>query len=320
MKKRKRYFSEESTENFWPSFTDLITTIALILFFLVLLAFLKQIISVKTSEAAIDSKNKQIESKQKQIELVNAEIAKKEENLMLLLEEIEKIKAEVKNGQIALQLSQDKIENQKEIIAESNKELGDLRTKLRDVAVIRGNVLKQVKEAIEKELGKKDSDGKQLVSVAENGNIVLNEGILFDSGSSDVKNASKEVLNKLAKSFEAILNDAETRKFIDAIEIQGHADARKGRISNSVLSTNRSTAVVDYLMEANPNLKAKYSEYFAASGYSYYRPRVEGDNEDAWKANRRIEISVIIKDPSIRELIDEYLNDSVGIFNENEQN
>lgn len=304
MKRRKKYFSEESSENFWPSFTDMISTIALILFFLILLVYLQNIIAVK--------------SKQKALKLANAEISKKEERLMLLQDRLEEIRAEVERGEIALTLSEDKIEMQKEIIAESNRELGNLRSKLRDVAVIRGNVLKQVKEAIEKELGKNDKSGKELVSVAENGNIVLNEGILFDSGSSEVKEESKEILNKLAKSFEAILEDEETRKFIDAIEIQGHADERKGEISNSVLSTNRSTAVVDYFMEANPNLQEKYGEYFAASGYSYFRPRVEGDNAEAWSANRRIEISVILKDPSIRNLIDEYLNDSKEIFNESE--
>jgi chemotaxis protein MotB len=302
MKRRKRYFSEESSENFWPSFTDLISTIVLILFFLVLLAYVQQIILGNNLKSA------------------NAEISKAKENLMLLQNRSEELKAEVERGEMALKLSQKRIKNQKEIIAESNEELGNLRSKLRDVALVRVNVLEQVKEAIEKELGENNREGEELLSVAENGNIILNEGILFDSGSYVIKENSKVLLDKLAKSFEKILEDDDTRKFIDAIEIQGHADERKGSLSNSNLSANRATSVVDYLMKTNPKLKEKYGKYFAASGYSYFRPRVEGSNEEAWQLNRRIEISVILKDPSIRELIDEYLDDSEEMFDESNLN
>lgn len=49
MKIRRRNFRKSAEpENFWPSFTDLISTIALVLFFLMLLAYLQNIISGKT--------------------------------------------------------------------------------------------------------------------------------------------------------------------------------------------------------------------------------------------------------------------------------
>lgn len=293
MKMRKKYFSEESSENFWPSFTDVISTIVLILIFLLLLVYVQNILMGQ---------------------IADAEIADKQKNLMLLEDRVDEVTAEVERGERALQLSQIEIDEQRKIIAESNRELGDLRAKLKDVGLIRVNVLKQVQEAMEKELGGNYDQAKKPVSVADNGNIILNESILFDSGSAKIKENSKELLNKLSKSFESILSDDEVRKYIDAIEIQGHADARKGSVSNSVLSANRATAVVDYILKANPDLKEKYGEYFAASGYSYFRPRVEGDNDEAWQANRRIEISVILKDPSIRKLIDEYLEESNEVF------
>ncbi|MCM1990114.1 OmpA/MotB family protein [Oceanirhabdus seepicola] len=294
MKRRKRYNEGESVENFWPSFTDMISTIALILFLLVFLAFIQQIVT-----------GSNLEVKKQELELTTAALNKEEEKLLLMKQELETTKAEVEQGQKALQLSIIQSEEQRKIIAESNLELGNLRAKLQSVALIRVNVLNQVKEAIEKELG--ESSGENFVTVAENGNLILNESILFDSGSYQIKEQSKEILNRLAISFQKILQDKETRKYIDAIEIQGHADARAGTISNSMLSSNRATSVVDYLMSVNPVLGKEYGEYFAASGYSSYRPRVEGDNAEAWEANRRIEISVIVKDPAIKNLINEYL-------------
>ncbi len=301
MKRRKSYNEGESVENFWPSFTDMISTIALILFLLVFLAFIQQIVTGSNLEAT----RKRLEEKKVELEKTTAALNKEEEKLLLMKQDLETTRAEVKQGQIALQLSEIQSEEHRKIIAESNRELGNLRAKLQSVALIRVNVLNQVKEAIEKELGRVNGDN--FVTVAENGNLILSESILFDSGSYKIKDQSKEILNRLAISFEKILQDEETRKYIDAIEIQGHADARKGSISNSMLSSNRATAVVDYLMSVNPVLGKQYGEYFAASGYSSYRPRVDGDNSEAWKANRRIEISVIVKDPAIKNLINEYL-------------
>lgn len=301
MKRRKRYNEGESVENFWPSFTDMISTIALILFLLVFLAFIQQIVTGSNLEAT----KKRLEIENKNLELTTAALNEEQEKLLLMKQELETTKAEVEQGQMALQLSLIQSEEQRKIIAESNLELGNLRAKLQSVALIRVNVLNQVKEAIEKEMGQENSES--FVTVAENGNLILSESILFDSGSYKIKDQSKEILNRLAVSFQKILQDEETRKYIDAIEIQGHADARQGAISNSMLSSNRATSVVDYLMSVNPVLGKEYGEYFAASGYSSYRPRVYGDNEDAYKANRRIEISVIVKDPAIKNLINEYL-------------
>ncbi|WBW98526.1 OmpA family protein [Oceanirhabdus sp. W0125-5] len=301
MKRRKRYRDGESVENFWPSFTDMISTIALILFLLVFLAFIQQIVTGSNLEAT----KKRLEAENKKLELTTAALNKEQEKLLLMKQELETTRAEVEQGQQALQLSLIQSEEQRKIIAESNQELGNLRAKLQSVALIRVNVLNQVKEAIEKEMGQ--ANGENFVTVAENGNLILSESILFDSGSYQIKSQSKEILNRLAVSFQKILEDDETRKYIDAIEIQGHADARQGAISNSMLSSNRATSVVDYLMSVNPVLGKKYGQYFAASGYSSYRPRVEGENQEAWKANRRIEISVIVKDPAIKNLINEYL-------------
>ena len=291
----------ESTENFWPSFTDMISTIALILFLLVFLAFIQQIVTGSNLEAT----KKRLEMENKNLELTTAALNQEQEKLLLMKQELENTKAEVEQGQMALQLSLLQSEEQRKIIAQSNLELGNLRAKLQSVALIRVNVLNQVKLAIEKEMGQ--GTGDSFVTVAENGNLILSESILFDSGSYQIKEQSKEILNRLAVSFQKILEDEETRKYIDAIEIQGHADARKGAISNSMLSSNRATSVVDYLIGVNSILGEKYGEYFAASGYSSYRPRIEGENEDAWGANRRIEISVIVKDPAIKNLINEYL-------------
>jgi chemotaxis protein MotB len=48
----RRISISTSEENFWPSFTDMISTIAIILFFLILIIFLKNIIIGKEYDVA----------------------------------------------------------------------------------------------------------------------------------------------------------------------------------------------------------------------------------------------------------------------------
>lgn len=311
MKARNRKFLKNDEEqNFWPSFTDMISTIALILFFLMILAYMQNIISGSNLEYA----KKQLLDKEKKLEASNAQISKARRQLRLLEDDLNEVNAEVKEGQIALKLSEEEIEKQKEIIAESNQELGNLRSKLQGVAFLRVGVLKKVKASVEKELGKTNDDGEQLVSIADNGNIVINEGLVFDYNSSTVKKEGKELLENLAKAFENVLSDEETRQNIDAISIQGHTDAEGSAQYNRDLSAKRATSVLNYIMNSNKKLENNYGQYFVASAYSEFRPISHGKSKDELAKNRRIEISIILKDSNIQKVISEYLEESMEVF------
>lgn len=315
MKLRRRNFKkDEETENFWPSFTDMISTIALILFFLMLLAYIQNIITGKNFEFA----KKQLIDTQKKLEESNAEISNAEKKLRLLKDELKDTKAEIEEGEIALKLSEDQIDEQRKIIAESNKELGELRTKLQGIAVLRLDVLKKVKKSVENELGKTNGEGEELVLISDNGNIVINEGLVFDFGSSKLKPEGKKLLVQLAQAFERVLDDKSIKNNIDAISIQGHTDDVGTPEANRKLSAERATAVVDYLMSSNKDLEEKYGRYFAASAYSEFRPISTGTSEADRAKNRRIEISIILKDSHIQDVIDDYLKESIDVFNGND--
>ncbi|RQD70095.1 MAG: flagellar motor protein MotB [Tindallia sp. MSAO_Bac2] len=311
MKIRRRNFKKQSeAENFWPSFTDMISTIALVLFFLMLLAYIQNIISGKNLEFA----ERQVLDTQQRLEQANAEISQAEDNLRLIEDRLEEVKAEVEEGEIALQLSEEQIEEQREVIAESNRELGELRTRLESVAVLRLDVLERVKNSIEAELGSTTADGDPLVSIAENGNIVINEGLVFDYNSATVKADGAELLDQLASAFERVLDDRSTRNNIDAISIQGHTDDTGSPEYNRDLSTRRATSVVNHMMNANQNLERKYADYFAASGYSEFRPIATNRTAAGRAQNRRIEISIILKDDQVQDIIETYLEESMDVF------
>lgn len=304
--RRRNFKASDEEENFWPAFTDMITTIALIIFFLMLLAFMQGIIKSKDLEFA----ELQIQDTEKRLEESEAQIHKAEKKLRLLKDELTDTKAEIEEGQIALKLSEDQIDEQRKIIAESNKELGNLRVKLQSIAVFRLDVLSKVKATVEKELGTKNESGEELVLINDNGNIVINESLVFDVGSAQIKPSGKKLLAQLSKAFERVLDDNSVRENIDTILLQGHTDDKGGTEYNRDLSAKRSTNVVNYLMSSNKNLENKYGKYFAASAYSEFRPISTGTSESSRAKNRRIEISIVLKDSNIQKVINEYLEDS----------
>ncbi|MGE5630383.1 MAG: OmpA family protein [Caulobacteraceae bacterium] len=297
MKIRKRYFAGEAeVQNFWPSFTDVMSTIALILFFLMLLSYIQNIIFGNNLEYA----RKQLEISRTGIESAERELGR--------------IRLEIENTKGELALSQKEVDSQKAIIAASNEELGVLRTRLQNIALLRLDVLKEVKESVEKEIGKYNEKGEELVSIGDNANIIINESMVFAYNSYKLKPEAKKLLSQLADAFEKVLDNPEVRENIDAISIDGHTDDTGTPEYNRELSTRRATEVVNYLMSSNPVLQKKYGKYFAANGFSEFRPIRTGSDEKSRAANRRIEISIIVKDSNIQNVIEKYLDDTEGML------
>jgi chemotaxis protein MotB len=289
MRSRRQLLSDyEGTRDVWPAFTDVMSTMALILFVLVLLAYVRNLVSSKR----LDALQRAITSSEGQLRAVNADLRR--------------TKAEVDADKAALAVSQERLHGQEAVIAESNRQLGTLREALESIAVLRVDVLNKLKKAIEAELGPNNAAGAALVSIGDNGNIVINESLVFESNSYALKSEAKPLLDGLARALGNLLADADVRENIDAIVIQGHTDERGSTQFNWDLSAKRATAVVDYLFAANKALPESYGRYFAASAYSKFRPLDPAATASAYQQNRRIEISVIPKDSNIRKIIDDY--------------
>ena len=300
MKIRRRNFKRNhETPNFWPSFTDVMSTIALVLFFLMLLAYIQNMV---TGNKLLHNIAK---LEEKELELKNVEY-----ELAIQKAELEKVRTEAERIGNDLAISQKEIDKQREIIANSNRELSELRTKLEAIAVLRLDVLEKVKHSIESELGSTTARGEELVTIGDNANIIINESLVFETNSYEIKPAGKELLGQFAIAFEKILDDKNTRNYIDSINIEGHTDDVGTSSYNRELSAKRSAEVVNYLMSSNPQLEKKYAGFFATVGFSKFRPIALGFSEAARQKNRRIEIKIAIKDSSIQDIIEDYLDET----------
>jgi chemotaxis protein MotB len=298
--RRRLMLSDEGAENFWPSFTDLISTVAMILFVLVLLAYIQNLVSGKNLEHT----KSELEQTMLRLRTSQSQITNSERKLKALA-------AEIEVGQAQLRSSRAQVDQQQSVISDSTRELGDLRARLQGIAVLRVDVLQKVKQSIDAQLSGNAGPGAR---IAENGNIVIEESLVFESDSYVIKQGGKRFLQSLAAAFSKVLSDPAVRQNIDAVLVQGHTDERGSVAHNRELSAKRANAVLDYMFNTDDDLEQKYGGYFAASAYSEFRPVNTAKTEAAYQQNRRIEISVVLKDASTRDVIDQYMRDLDPMF------
>lgn len=116
--------------------------------------------------------------------------------------------------------------------------------------------------------------------------LVMAEGVLFGSGSADLKEPARRVLAPIA---------AELKKLPNDVVIEGHTDnvpVRSGRYgSNWELSMARAYSVLRFLQgEGLPD------RHLAGIGYGETRPAADNTTSEGRARNRRIEISLLKTD------------------------
>ena len=340
--------SAEGEQGFWPSYADMMSAVALILFFLMLLSYISNMITgnnLKNTESQLEETRIQLADREqelsdleqalivtmKQVDDAKADLqqltvnldevkltlAAKEEDLAaqdkllqdqkaLLSEQEQQLssqKQQLSSQQEQLSSQQQRITEQEEYLAAATDELLEMRGQMQTIAVLRLSILEQIRDSVVAVMG----DASK-VRIGENGNILLSEGVFFDVGSAAVKTAAVPTLNQLIEVFSQFLADPENVRYVDSIVISGHTDSTGSDDTNRTLSTQRANAVLGYLLENGGGKLQQYASYFCAAGYGETRPVATNDTEEGRAQNRRIEISIILKDDSIMDIVDTYLN------------
>ena len=287
---------ENGEQGFWPSYADMMSSFALILFFLMLLSYIQNLVTgndLQNTEEVLSNTKSELALTQDQMEDANDQLAQ-------IQIELDDANEELKGKQQDITTQQALIDSQEEYLAAANEEIKEMRSQMQTIAVLRLSILEQIKDSIVKATG--DSTK---VSIGDNGNIILSEGILFDTGSYALKPDAQTALKQLSSVLKDFLSDPENAKYIDSIVISGHTDSDGTSEDNRLLSYNRASTVLDYLLN---NGLSSYSEYSCAAGYGEDCPVADNSTEAGKAQNRRIEISIILKDDTVLDIVDQYLD------------
>ena len=303
--------TNEVEQNFWPSYADMMSSFALILFFLMLLVYLSNLETgknLKNTEAKLSETLSLLSITQAEADEAAATLLQTqtqlddaEEYLATVQIRLDAANEDLANQQLVLSTQQQTIDAQAAYVSQAQAELEKMYGQMETIVGIRRSILEQIKQSIDAVMG--DSSK---VSIGDNGNIILNEGVFFDSGKSDLKEESVVVLNRLISVFAQFLSDEDNAKYIESIVISGHTDWDGTEENNLILSTGRADAVLTYMLQ-NEVLN-RYSSYFCAAGYGETRPVADNSTEEGKAQNRRIEISIILRDDTVMEIVNDYLN------------
>ena len=354
--------SNDGEQGFWPSYADMMSAVALILFFVMLLSYIQNLITgnnlqntkaaladtegllvqsqtdladtqsqLDDTQSALDatqrelgSTREELQSTQNALNRLQTELTQTQEKLSLTLKQVTDAQDQLSKVTVDLDeakktlaqqqkdlAGQDKLlADQKALIAQqeeymkaANEELLAMRGQMQTIAVLRLSILEQIRDSMVRSMG----DASK-VSIGENGNIILSESILFDVGSSEIKPEAAPALDQLIDVFVKFLSDGENARYVDSIVISGHTDSTGSDEANRVLSTDRANAVLNYLMAGKNGRLTRYAGYFCAAGYGETRPVQTNETEQGRAANRRIEISIILRDDSVMQIVESYLD------------
>jgi len=306
--------SAEGEQGFWPSYADMMSAVALILFFLMLLSYIQNLITgnnLRSTQEALAETRITLADTQDVLSLTLREVKEAEDDLA-------KITIDLDEAKLLLAQQQEELAAQDQLLADQNALIGEqedymkaaseellaMRSQMQTIAVLRLSILEQIRDSMVKVMG--GDAGK--VSIGSNGNIILSESILFDLGSSEIKKDAAPALDQLTEVFAKFLADDENAKYVDSIVISGHTDSTGTDETNRVLSTARANAVLGYLMENDGGTLDDYASFFCAAGYGKTRPVASNATKEGRAANRRIEISIILRDDTVMDIVESYLD------------
>ena len=204
-----------------------------------------------------------------------------EAQVALLNQQILAMRDQLAQLSAALEASAQKSKEQQVQIADLGSKLNAaLASKVEELARYRSEFFGRLREA----LGQRDD----IRIVGDR--FVFQSEVLFGSGSADIGQAGRDQLDTLATTL--ILITKEIPDDINwVLRVDGHTDKRpitSGLYpSNWELSTARAIAVVKYLAS-----KGIPESRMAAAGFSEFSPLDNGDNEEAYTKNRRIEFKL----------------------------
>ena len=281
--------SSQGEQGFWPSYADMMSAVALILFFLMLLSYIQNLVTgndLQNTQEALETTRSRLSQTQSTLNETERALSDMEQTLALTLKEVEdaesqldKITIDLDEAKLTLTQQQTELDQQKKDLAAQDKLLSDqaaligkqedylkaaseellaMRSQMQTIAVLRLSILEQIRDGFVRATG--DSSR---VSIADNGNIILNESILFDVGSSEIKDEAQPALDQLVTVFYKFLSDDENAKYVDSIVISGHTDSTGSDEDNRILSTDRANSVLDYLL--SDGKLSKYAKFFCAA-------------------------------------------------------
>ena len=195
--------------------------------------------------------------------------------------QIAQLSDQLRRLDVALGVKQTEIDAQSRTIADLGQRLNAaLASKVEELSQFRSEFFGRLRQTL--------GDRGDVRIVGDR--FVFQSEVLFDSGTAEIGPAGREQLAKLAATLREITEQIPS-ELPWVLQVDGHTDRRPINTprfpSNWELSTARAISVARFLVS-----QGIPADRVAATGFAEFQPLAAGDNEEAWRRNRRIEIKL----------------------------
>lgn len=136
------------------------------------------------------------------------------------------------------------------------------------------------------------------------GDIMLDSAVFFETGSSEIRQEGKDLLDRFIPVYLDVLLREEYSAYLGEIIIEGHTDSKGSYESNLRLSQNRALQVALYCLH-QPSLTAAQRQLLqkilTAKGRSYADLIYDANGIEDANASRRVEFKFSLKDTEMIE-------------------
>ncbi|MBE5766151.1 MAG: hypothetical protein E7335_03090 [Clostridiales bacterium] len=318
MRRRQRR-SGSDNGSFWLCFSDLMSTLVLVLILIMFYSLYAHFDAMEEATARIISQETALSEKEDALAAQNDELEssrlaliEQQRELNAALEELEKAQLELAASQLSAEEKEEllsalqlKLEEQQSQIASQQSLMAQQEAQLEDLIGVRSKIIVELAGAL-------NAANVQVNTDQKTGAIQLSSEVLFDVGQSVLSDLGKGFLQKFIPVYMEVLLSAEYDDSVSEIIIEGHTDSTGTYIENMALSQNRARAVFAYILsdefvQLTPGQKEELRKMVTVNGRSFSDPVLDENGAEDMAASRRVEFKFRLHDESMIEQMRELL-------------
>lgn len=299
----------------WISYSDMMAALLLIFVLVLTYSLYQYFTMLETKTKELDEQRLILDAQAVQLKLAEEELDSKEQKLIVIQGDLDKLKLDLEGKEEELDKLQVILVSQQADLEAATLKLQQQQDAL-DAQALRIDSLIGVRAAMIRDLSSALAAANLKAAVDPNtGDIMLDSAVFFETGSSEIKQEGKALLDLFVPVYLDVLLRSQYADYLGEIIIEGHTDSKGTYNANLRLSQNRALQVAIYCLDM-PSLtaaqKAKLQQILTAKGRSYADLVLVNGVEDA-DASRRVEFKFSLKDAEMIEEMNRILSGELPV-------
>ena len=309
----------------WISYSDMMAALLLIFVLVLTYSLYQYFTMLETKTRELDEQRLTLEKQTLQLNLAQSQLEEKEQALIIIQADLDDLKDD-------LNAKEEELNATNLILIGREKELQDLQSVLTakqadlDAATLK---LAQQQEAMTSQARRIDDligmrttiiqdlsttlNAANMKAIVDpnNGDIMLDSAVFFETGRSMIKEEGKQLLNQFIPVYLDVLLREEYQDYLGEIIIEGHTDSSGSYDSNLKLSQDRALQVALYCLNMSGldrTQKARLQQILTAKGRSYADLVYDENGVENADASRRVEFKFSLKDSEMIEEMNRILS------------